>query len=142
MTEEIKYTHRTRDGRKARIIGKLVNNETPIIIAVKNKDNDTEYSGRVGEDLKFHPYSEHAMDLVSEITPYDDWPIDAKVVVWNNSTPNLKINRYFSGVKGGKPTTWSDGATSWSNNEYRNTWDNAELVEEKTFKLNLWCSLN
>lgn len=44
-----------------------------------------------------------------------DWekvPVDTPVIVW--SSDNCSYNRYFSGIKDGRFSAYSDGRTSWS----------------------------
>ena len=48
-----------------------------------------------------------------------DWskvPIDTPVIVWNsdNCSDNCSYNRYFSGIKNGHFSAYTDGCTSWS----------------------------
>ena len=76
----------------------------------------------LGERFKTRP-------IIEEVSPYTDWPIDAKVLVWNEGG-SLKYKRYFAGVdQNGKPLAWDDGTTSWTNTT-KIAWDYAELVED------------
>jgi len=62
-----------------------------------------------------------------EVSPYADFKIDDKVIVWNNS--GKKYNQYFAGLhEDGSPMTFLNGATSFSNiTQLSVHWDNCEL---------------
>jgi len=72
------------------------------------------------------------LDLSS---PWDNIPIDAKVLVWNNGDngDNVKFCRHFAGVGiEGKPMTWVDGLTSFTSGDVKHpyfVWDNCELYK-------------
>jgi hypothetical protein len=74
-----------------------------------------------------------------EVSPYEGWNIDDKVVVWNNDWvfdgEVQKVNKYFAGLDDSNlPTAFANGATSWSSesNECRRyVYDNIERVEEQ-----------
>ena len=124
--EKFEYTHRTRDGRKARIIGRVNNENYPVVAAILN--GHKEVVANLTEKLTFALNIECKEDLVSEITPYEDWPIDSKVLVWSGGGKKLK--RHFAGVSAnGKPTAFMDGNTSFTTECVRE-WDYAELFEE------------
>lgn len=65
-----------------------------------------------------------------------DWPIDAKVLVWdwNSKTREVKkIRAHFAGVDlNGQAKAWNNGRTSFTKtyNDDWFSWDNAELVED------------
>ena len=69
---------------------------------------------------------------IEAVSPYADWPIDAKVLVWYDGSVT-KSKRFFAGVnERGRPLTWIDGATSWSTTAgYKTSWDYAELAEDE-----------
>ena len=66
---------------------------------------------------------------IEEVSPYADWTIDAKVLVWGEGDSE-KQKRHFAGVcDDGKPLAWDSGQTSWTS--YRSfVWDYAELAED------------
>ena len=67
--------------------------------------------------------------LIEEVSPYADWPIDAKILV-ADSDKGPKRKRYFAGVStNGKPMGWISGGTSWSES-HTYEWDYAELAED------------
>lgn len=74
---------------------------------------------------------EHSSDLV-EVFPYDDFKVDDKVVCWDDAFPDSQRMRYFSHVgKDGRPNTFVDGATSWSNRAGQYVaWDNCVKYAE------------
>lgn len=65
---------------------------------------------------------------------YDDFKIDEKVLVWDNCEEGYKLKRHFAGVVDGFPSTWHNGATSWSINDEisypRMSWDHWEKAVE------------
>ena len=76
----------------------------------------------LGERFKKRP-------LIEEVTPYADWTIDAKVLVWGEGDSE-KQKRHFAGVCDyGKPLAWDSGQTSWTSDRSF-VWDHAELAED------------
>ena len=70
--------------------------------------------------------------FIEEVSPYADWPIDAKILVWDEGE-TTRHKRHFAGVsKDCKPMSWVSGGTSWSNELNRPPviWDHAELAED------------
>lgn len=66
---------------------------------------------------------------IEAVTPYADWPIDAKVLVWGEGDSE-KQKRHFAGVcDDGKPLAWDSGQTSWTSDRSF-VWDYAELAED------------
>ena len=57
------YTHVTREGYKARIIGERVSDSTPIIVAVSEDKSGEETIITLTRDLKFRDHKESAYDL-------------------------------------------------------------------------------
>jgi len=70
--------------------------------------------------------SENDNDII-EISPYADFKIDDKVLVWENSSIcPVKRRGHFSGMdEDGRPTIWDFGRTSFTETN-RVTWDNCE----------------
>ena len=70
--------------------------------------------------------------FIEEVNPYADWPIDAKILVWDEGE-TTRHKRHFAGVsKDCKPMSWVSGGTSWSNELNRPPviWDHAELAKQ------------
>ena len=56
----------------------------------------------------------NSLDLV-EVSPYKDWKIDDKVIVWNLEDGEV-FRRYFAGIShDGHIQVFKGGVTSWSN---------------------------
>ena len=72
--------------------------------------------------------SESCLDLI-EISPYADFKIDDKVLVWDEG--QIEPYKYhFAGVgKNGKPLTWDDGQTSFTT-DGTTAWDNCEKYND------------
>jgi hypothetical protein len=70
--------------------------------------------------------TESGNDLI-EVSPYADFKIDDKVLVWENSSIcPVKRRGHFAGVsEDGKPTIWDMGRTSFTETN-KVTWDNCE----------------
>jgi hypothetical protein len=84
---------------------------------------------RVGNDT-YTVYANrfYEANIIKEISPYANWPIDAKVLVWGEN--KNKNKRYFAGIhEDGRPMAWIGGATSWSD-PTTFVWDYAELAED------------
>ena len=65
---------------------------------------------------------------IEEVSPYADWPIDAKIWVWDEGY--TKAKRHFAGITPeGYPKAWNDGYASWTTNTW-SSWDHAELAED------------
>ena len=63
-------------------------------------------------------------DLI-EVSPYDDFKIDDKVIVWN--TNELKSKRHFAGINDeGQPLAWYEGKTSFTAEGRLYSWDHCE----------------
>ena len=67
--------------------------------------------------------------FIEEVNPYADWPIDAKIRVWN-LPDDVKEARHFAGVNGdGLPLAWVNGCTSHTTG-ITAVWSHAELAED------------
>ncbi len=47
-------------------------------------------------------------------TPWEEFKVDDKVIVWDNLSPNLKHKRHFAGVFRGKPSVFKGGFSSFT----------------------------
>ena len=66
---------------------------------------------------------------IEEASPYADWPMDAKIRVWN-LPDGEKETRHFAGVgKDGHPRAWVNGDTSHTSG-ISISWRHAELAED------------
>lgn len=65
-----------------------------------------------------------------EISPYADFKIDDKVLVWEVNTSS-KSKRHFAGIsEDGNPMAWSDGQTSFTS-DLKTEWDHCIKYEEQ-----------
>jgi hypothetical protein len=93
MTDII-YTHRTRDGHKARIIGEIKDDVYPIVGAIL-LDNDTkEYVEHFTKELKCIVGDDSEYDLF-EYSPWNDVKVDTPILV-SNSSPHVWVKRHFA----------------------------------------------
>ena len=68
-------------------------------------------------------------DLI-EISPYEDFKIDDKVLVWDDGNFNKKM-AHFAGIhKDGDPMSWANGRTSFTTDE-KTVWQNCIKYEEQ-----------
>ena len=131
-------TYKTESGSKVVIYAIYPDNlsqqvQGAIVYTNYTQMNSWNLDGRFHEGIAIDT---SCLDLV-EVSPYEDWKIDDKVVVWNNDWvfdgEVQKVNKYFAGLDDSNlPTAFANGATSWSNesNECRRyVYDNIERVE-------------
>lgn len=121
-----KYTHKTRDGRLARIIATDVKHDTyPIMALVLDSAYDIEFAVSYKDDLT-------NIDNLMDLVPYSDWedvPVDTKVFV-KDFEDNEWIPRHFSHFENGYVFTFVNGATSFtSNREETTSWRFAKLAD-------------
>ena len=67
------------------------------------------------------------------VEPSVDWskiPVDTPILVKNFEWETWK-KRYFAGYKGGHIYAWSNGATSWSADVCKISWNFAKLAESE-----------
>ena len=108
---------------KAEFIGFIFGSAYPFFIQLETGEVHT-------VDLNLFFYNDSSHPYIEEDTPYADWPIDCKVLVWDDGYTDEKQCRHFAGVGNyGKPRTWVNGNTSWSTDEMI-AWDHAKRVED------------
>lgn len=116
------YTHRTKAGRKARILTTdAIDNDYPVIALILN-ELGFESVHQYATTLQFYDDQEHHMDLV-EYSPWDDVAVDTVILV-KNSNHKEYIHRHFAFTRNGRVATWLDGRTSWSVKDW--DWDGDE----------------
>ena len=106
---------------KAEFIGFILGSSYPFSIQLEN--------GKVHAiNLDLFSFTDSLSPYIEEVTPYADWPIDAKIWVWNGNESKRK--GYFAGIShNGKVMAWVGGSTSWSECN-KCEWDHAELAED------------
>lgn len=118
MSEEIKYTHRTRDGRKARIIctNRVSVGVYPIVALVCCGIAGEEVSATYTAELRYSgkPGATSMLDLF-EYNPWRDVPIDTPIWVSSGNVPSYNwIPGHFAGLnaRGDYYYIWSHQGTS------------------------------
>lgn len=134
---DIQYTHRTKNGRKARILttNRVGKSKFPVIALVLHADG-VEWVEAYTSDLKYHNVDQHSdYDLV-EWSPWNDVAIDTPILVKDRESDSF-CHRHFAGYHHGKVYTWSLGQTSWSIQDdvsdhmnYKTGWAIAVLPED------------
>ena len=105
------YTHKTKDGRPARIISNhIINEKYPIGVAIL--DDDCERLHLYTTNLKYYVEGDSQMDLIG-CSPWDDVAVDTKVLVRDDERDNWVPN-HFSHYHDGMVYTFQSGRTSWS----------------------------
>lgn len=119
-------TYTTTDGRKVRIDAIDGGGTYPVHGAIFEENKWTSYTWTL--DGKFNVVLSDPRTL-TKVSPYADWPIDAKVWVWESKN-NSKLPRHFAGINSdGRAMAWPSGRTSFTSDELPCAWDHAELAE-------------
>jgi hypothetical protein len=77
------------------------------------------------EDGAFYNNKDTSNFDMIEVSPYADFVIDDKVIVWDEYLPQRMHRQHFAGVtEHGRPQTWEYGRTSFSTKDgVKNSWD-------------------
>lgn len=110
--QEIIYTHRTRSGRKARIIGTINSSTYPVVAAILQDDSEHEYCEQLTKDLMVLDCAMESNDDLFAYNPWNDIKVDTPILVSN--TQINYVNRHFAKYKDGYFYVWEDGRTSWT----------------------------
>lgn len=131
---ELGKKYRTRAGLNWRTLCIDLTGEFPVAGAV-TYDDGTESLFRLRSNGMFlSTGKEHPFDLI-EVSPYEDWPIDAPVWVrmWALIRESRWVPRHFAGVDGeGRAITFIDGLTSHSSRGKTTYWEECRLASEFT----------
>ena len=125
---DLKKQYRTKDGRPVRLLCNDRRSTQCIVGLVDEGDYELLLSwDKDGESAGGSSLS----DLV-EVSPYEDFKIDDKVLVKSHHAYEWK-KRYFAGVDEdtGQPLTFADGLTSWITNEVI-SWDECVKAPEES----------
>lgn len=108
--------YRTRGGMPARVLCvDLKNGDYPVLAAIEGPNGREFVNSYTAEGNVVSARFLGQEDLI-EIFPWSDIKIDARVMVRNDRGEELQPG-HFAGVRGGRPTTWMNGETSWSSEE-------------------------
>lgn len=127
--QEIIYTHRTRDGLKARIVAKINNPTYPVIAAILNEEFGHEGVKVYTEDLKEFSYDCSVYDLF-EYNPWHNVKVDTRILV-RQSTKHPWERRHFAKFQGGFVYAYADRLTSWTSTGEVTKWYFAKLPDDK-----------
>lgn len=113
MTDPI-YTHRTRDGHRARILCTDVKSDVyPVVAAIEYGFGET--VGQYNKSLQYnHMYGENDLDLF-EYSPWSDVVIDTPI--WLSTEVGSVFARHFAKYENGKVFAWVNGRTSHTETE-------------------------
>ena len=121
MDKKYKY----RNGESARVFCNDRPEFNEYIVISMDKWGNPRFHTSEGCISNFKQSSSH--DLI-EVSPYEDFKIDDKVIVWN--TNELKKKRHFAGVNDeGQPMAWYEGKTSFTAEGKLYSWDHCEKYE-------------
>ena len=118
MKIDMNKTYKTRSGSPVRILCIDADGDFPVIALIDGKQIEAYYSAGAYA-LNFE---NHFKDLI-EVTPYDDFEIDDKVMVSMDGVKWFK--RYFAGVStySEEVKCFNHGATSWSEDGNTSNWE-------------------
>ena len=81
-------------------------------------------------DLNLFFYTDLSRPYLEEVSPYADWPIDARAYFWDGGLPAHKYKGHFAGLNDtGKPMMFAHGMTSFTKMGGTITFTYAELAE-------------
>lgn len=94
------------------------------------KLSDTQYCARQWSVNGNYMDEPTESDLI-EISPYEDFKIDDKVLVWDGfQSEKYKTKAHFAGIdEDGNPMTWNNGQTSFTST-YKTEWNFCIKYEE------------
>lgn len=108
----IEYTHRTAEGRKARILcTDALDPARPVVALICNKAGRSEELVRLTSDFKLHPWREEWH--LRESSVWEDVAVDTPVWVVGKDDGRYK-RRHFAQYRGGEVWVWTSGLTSHS----------------------------
>lgn len=112
ITMDKKY--RCRDGVPVTVLAVGLNAHGSVVAVRHNTNSDVVIM--LSSDGRWADNYDNPMDLI-ELSPYDDFKIDDKVMV--SLDADVWFKRHFAGVDiDGTPTAFEDGSTSWSRLRY------------------------
>lgn len=127
---DINKKYRTRNGCNVRILcidAKI--DGYPVVALIEEYDGNERSTLHTEDGCYYRSGEEGEYDLI-EVSPYEDFKIDDKVLV-RDSEDGEWMRRYFSHVdEYGNPHTFQDGRTSWSYGEHTISWKYCKKFEE------------
>ena len=105
------YTHRTRDGRLARIICTDLKNDKYPVLALIDCNGEEEVE-RYTESLRYYSADLESADDLFEISPWDEVKVDTPV--WIRNACNELEPYHFAKFENGTVYLWWAGTTSHS----------------------------
>lgn len=124
---DINKKYKTRDGKEVRIYATDHVGSYPICGAIRYLDGWDNEAWK--EDGRNSNYVEDDPDDLVEVSKYEDFKIDDKVIVWENDYPDRKERGYFAGVnEDGYPMVFMNGRTSFIEVDTC-WWDNCEKYD-------------
>lgn len=113
--------YKTRSGLEVEVLKVDLKAEQPVVAYVTIKDWCQSVYQFCENGSYFKESTVHAYDLI-EVSPYDEFQIDDKVVVSNDGTNWRK--RHFAGVSSdGRAMTFDNGVTSWISDGSKSLWN-------------------
>ena len=105
------YTHRTRDGRLARIICTDFKNDKYPVLALIDCDGEEDIE-RYTESLRYYNADSESADDLFEISPWDEVKVDTPV--WTYNACKEWAPYHFAKYENNTVYLWCLGATSHS----------------------------
>jgi len=115
-TVDITKKYRTKENKEVRIYATDGTGEYCIHGAILEDTGGWRYALWT-HNGEFISKTTKSLDDIIEISPYDDWQVDDKILVWGSN--EKRIQGHFRGISHeGKPQVWAEGKTSWTTDEY------------------------
>ena len=127
--QEIIYTHRTRDGRKARIVARINHPVYPVLVAIQNSEFGHENTKSYTDNLTEFAHDSSTYDL-TEYNTWQDVKVDTPILVSFDEGASF-VKRHFAKYEDGKVYAWVDGKTSWSAHGEVTEWEFVKLPDSK-----------
>lgn len=108
----VKYTHKTKSGRKARLIYINAVGDLPLVFLVLQKDNQEGAHRYTNNFMYFHDGPSSPMDLI-ELSIWDDVEVDTPIWVYNDRL-DMWSPVHFAKYTGGSVFAFRNGKTSHS----------------------------
>lgn len=123
-----KYTHKTRDGRLARIVSTDAVGNYPLVALILDQNSNSEFAISLTKNLTEFTYAASNRDLIP-YSCWDDVAVDTKIFVKDLEYDEW-IPRHFSHFENGYVMAFANGGTSFTCTQDETTsWRFAKLAD-------------
>ena len=122
MIVQMGKKYKTKGGEPMRVLCVDSGDSDYPVICVDSTGSAKEYTA----DGRYYSEREDEFRDLVEVSPYEDWPIDAKIIAKDDD--GNEHPRHFAGISScGQPLAWNDGCTSFTTNKFC-AWTEARLA--------------